>query len=157
MPASAIIRPATRADLPDLIGLYGQLEAENAALDLGAATEIFQQFKRVDGSEIFIGRVGALAVTTCALVVVPNLTRLGRPFGLIENVVTHAAHRQHGHGRAILKAAVAAAWAAGCYKVMLLAGSQSPAIQSFYENAGFSQSKTGFQIRKIAARSDRTV
>ena len=157
MPAPLAIRPAASADLPDLIALYGHLEAENAALDLRAAGEIFQQFKRFDGSEVFIGRVGDTLVSSCTLVVIPNLTRLGRPYGLIENVVTHPDHRQRGYGQAILKAAIGAAWAAGCYKVMLLAGSKSPAIMRFYKSAGFSQSKTGFQIRQIAARPEQAL
>jgi GNAT superfamily N-acetyltransferase len=149
------IRPAQQADLPELIALYGHLTAENVALDARAAREILKAFKRYDGSEVFVGRVGGVMVTSCALVVIPNLTRLGKPYGLIENVVTHPAHRQRGYGRAILQAAVAAAWAAGCYKVMLLAGSRSPAILRFYESAGFSQSKTGFQIRQIALRPEQ--
>lgn len=153
MPAT--IRPVERADLPDLIGLYGHLEAENAALNIRTAQEILQQFKRFEGSEVFVGRVGGAMVTSCALVVIPNLTRLGMPYGLIENVVTHPDHRQRGYGHAVLEAAVAAAWAAGCYKVMLLAGSKSPAILRFYKSAGFSQSKTGFQIRQISARPEQ--
>jgi len=91
-------------------------------------------------------------VASCALVVVPNLTRSGTPYALIENVVTHAGFRKCGFGRALLAEAVDAAWVAGCYKVMLLAGSKSPDILRFYEGAGFAQSKTGFQIRRIAVR-----
>lgn len=83
--------------------------------------------------------------------VIPNLTRGGRPYALIENVVTHADHRQRGHGRALLHAAVAAAWEAGCYKVMLMTGSKRPETLRFYADAGFEQSKTGFQIRRPPA------
>jgi hypothetical protein len=38
-----------------------------------------------------------------------------------------------------------------CYKVMLLTGSNDPATPRFYEDAGFEQSKTGFQARRISA------
>jgi GNAT superfamily N-acetyltransferase len=89
-------------------------------------------------------------VTSCTLIVIPNLTRRGAPYALIENVVTHADHRRAGHGRAVLKAAVAAAWAAGCYKVMLLTGRKDAGTLAFYLRAGFEQSKTGFQIRRPA-------
>lgn len=37
---------------------YGHLEAENAALNIRTAQEILQQFKRFEGSEVFVGRVG---------------------------------------------------------------------------------------------------
>jgi hypothetical protein len=35
---------------------------------------------------------------------------------------------------------------------MLLTGSKDPATLRFYEEAGFEQSKTGFQARRIPAR-----
>lgn len=71
------------------------------------------------------------------------------PYALIENVVTHPDQRNAGHGKAILAEAATLAWAAHCYKVMLLTGSQRPAVHSFYLSAGFEQSKTGFQIRRV--------
>jgi GNAT superfamily N-acetyltransferase len=88
------------------------------------------------------------------LIVIPNLTRGGKPYGLIENVVTHVGYRGRGYGTRILHAAVAAAWDAGCYKVMLMTGSKQPSTLRFYESAGFEQTKTGFQMRRMAARQD---
>ena len=55
-------------------------------------------------------------------------------------------------GKQILQAAVAAAWVADCYKVMLMTGSKKPSTLAFYASAGFEQSKTGFQIRRLAPR-----
>lgn len=81
------------------------------------------------------------------LVIVPNLTRDTGPFALIENVVTHADYRRHGHGGAVLDAALAAAWEAGCYKVMLMTGPRRESTLRFYERAGLERdSKTAFQI-----------
>jgi len=34
--------------------------------------------------------------------VIPNLTRACRPYGVIENVVTHSSHRGQGWGHALL-------------------------------------------------------
>jgi GNAT superfamily N-acetyltransferase len=79
---------------------------------------------------------------------VPNLTRGGAPYALIENVVTHADHRKKGYAAAVIGRAVEEAWKAGCYKVMLLTGSKNPATLRFYENCGFVQDKTGYQIRR---------
>ena len=53
-----------------------------------------------------------------------------------------------GHGRKVLDAACDAAWAAECYKVMLMTGSMQPGTLDFYRSAGFEQSKTGFQKRR---------
>jgi hypothetical protein len=110
------------------------------------------QLSRYPGSAIFLGLRADAVVTTCTLIIVPNLTRGGAPYALIENVVTDARHQKRGYGKLVLKAAVAAAWRHGCYKVMLLTGSRDPATLRFYEDVGFEQSKTGFQVRRVPAR-----
>ncbi len=86
------------------------------------------------------------------MAVIPNLTQGGTPYALIENVVTDAGHRRRGYGQAVLQAAVAAAWEAGCCKVMLLTGAGDPGTLRFYEGCGFERSKTGFQIRRAPVR-----
>ena len=87
-------------------------------------------------------------MSTCTLILVPNLTRGGRPYGLIENVVTHPDYRRRGLGTSVLKRALQAAWERNCYKVMLLTGSKNEATLRFYEKAGFARGvKTGFVAR----------
>ncbi|XSC48098.1 GNAT family N-acetyltransferase [Bradyrhizobium sp. RDT10] len=102
---------------------------------------------------MFLGLRDDAVVTTCTLVIVPNLTRGGAPYALIENVVTDAQHRKRGYGKLILRTAISAAsWGHDCYKVMLLTGSRDPATLKFYQEVGFEQSKTGFQARRIPPR-----
>ncbi|MGX6998204.1 GNAT family N-acetyltransferase [Caballeronia sp. KNU42] len=77
-----------------------------------------------------------------------NLTRGCGPYGVVENVVTHGAHRGNGHGKAVLCEALASSWSAGCYKVMLLTGRKDKATVQFYESAGFDgQEKLAFIAR----------
>jgi GNAT superfamily N-acetyltransferase len=149
-----LIRPAERADLTALADLYRHLNAEDERCPPARAAEVFEQFLLYRGSAILMGFAGDALVTSCTVVVIPNLTRGGTPYALIENVVTHADHRNRGFGKAILTAAVERAWAEGCYKVMLMTGSKEPATLAFYEAAGFEQSKTGFQIRRVPVRSE---
>lgn len=78
---------------------------------------------------------GAL-VSTGTLTVIPNLTRACRPYGVIENVVTHASHRGQGWGHAILTHALGQAWQRCCYKVMLMTGRKDESTLRFYEKAG---------------------
>ncbi|KFI27999.1 acetyltransferase [Paenirhodobacter enshiensis] len=151
--AELIIRCATQGDLPRLLDLYQHLLAGDERADDASAAEAFGQFLRYAGSAIFLGEVDGILVASCVLVVVPNLTRGARPYGLIENVVTHKGYRQRGHGRRILDAATAAARRAGCYKLMLLTGSKEAGTLEFYLRAGFEQSKTGFQKRLIPVLS----
>ena len=147
-----IIRPARRADLEKLLALYLHLNPADELLPIDEAERLFEDLQKYNGSAIFIGSIDDTVITSCTLIVVPNLTRGGRPYGLIENVVTHAAHRRRGHGKQLLQAAVQAAWDANCYKVMLQTGSKRPATHAFYTAAGFEQNKTGFQVRRIPSR-----
>ena len=87
-------------------------------------------------------------VSTCMLAIIKNLTRSGRPFGLIEYVVTHSEYRNRGYGTAILQKAVETAKNNNCYKVMLLTGRKEESTLRFYEQAGFERGvKTGFVKR----------
>jgi GNAT superfamily N-acetyltransferase len=146
------IRDAQPDDLPQLQALYLHLSPDDAICPADEAAAILQQFLRYPGCAILIGEVGDILAASCTLVVIPNLTRDGRPYGLIENVVTHVGWRNRGFGRRILHAATERAWAAGCYKVMLMTGSTKPSTLQFHESAGFEQSKTGFQMRRHPPR-----
>lgn len=147
------IRFAEREDIPHLLELYRHLDPNDKETAVEDAIKSWEQLQLYPGSNILIGCLDQTIVTTCTLVVIPNLTRGGTPYALIENVVTDAAFRNRGLGKAILKAATEAAWHAGCYKVMLLTGSTRPATLRFYHGAGFEQNKTGFQIRRIPPRA----
>lgn len=142
------IRTIDGVDIPQLLDLYRHLNPDDEETTIEDARKSWQALKLYGGSDIFVGCLDRELVTSCTLVVIPNLTRGGAPYALIENVVTHAAHRRKGHGKAVLKEAVEAAWRAGCYKVMLLTSSTRPAVHKFYQEAGFEQSKTGYQIRR---------
>jgi GNAT superfamily N-acetyltransferase len=145
-----IIQNAGATDHVELARLYKQLQPDDPPLDPKEYRRNLARLSRFDGSAIFLGRLDDAAVATCTLVVIPNLTRGGAPYALIENVVTDTAHRKRGLGKAILEHAIAAAWRHGCYKVMLLTGSKRPETLEFYGEAGFEQNKTGFQIRAPA-------
>lgn len=93
---------------------------------------------------LFVGLIEGALVTSCTLIVIPNLTCGGQPYGLIENVVTHADFGGRGFGKKILQVAVDAAWQFDCYKVMLMTGSKKTSKLAFYASAGFEQNKMGF-------------
>jgi GNAT superfamily N-acetyltransferase len=143
-----IIRAAARSDLPGLMTLYRHLNPTDPVLDEALAEERFSAILVQPGMTVFIGYAVDVAAATVTSVVVPNLTRSGAPYGLIENVVTYTDHRKRGYAGAVIRHAIADAWNAGCYKVMLLTGSKNPATLRFYENCGFVQDKTGYQIRR---------
>ena len=156
-----IVRSASRSDLPQLLALYPHLDPDDRIPSLDLAERRFDELQTYRGSAIFVGEAERALVeaeralvASCALVVIPNLTRGGQPYGLIENVVTHAAFRGRGYGRPLMPSAVAAAWNADCYKVMLMAGSKKASTLAFYASAGFEQNKTGFQVRRLPPRTE---
>ena len=148
------IREAQSGDLPQLQQLYRHLTPDDPICPADDALAILQRFLSYPGSAILIGEADGVLATSCTLVVIPNLTRGGRSYGLIENVVTHSDWRNRGFGRLILQAAAERAWAAGCYKVMLMTGSKKPSTLEFYRSVGFEQSKTGFQMRRHPVRPE---
>ena len=148
-----IVRPVEREDLPQLLQLYRHLNPDDTDTPIEAAVANWERLKLYPGSDILVGVVDDVLVASCTLIIIPNLTRGGAPYALIENVVTHADHRRHGYGKAILDAAVEAAWRVECYKAMLLTGSKDPGTLAFYQDVGFAQSKTGFQKRRIPAKA----
>lgn len=152
MNSALTIRSASSDDLDRLLDLYIHLTPNNVRYPSAIAGEIFARFMKYEGSVVLLGEIDDELVTSCTLVVIPNLTRGGTPYALIENVVTHADHRCKGYGKLILDMATDRAWGQGCYKAMLMTGSQESATLAFYESAGFQQSKTGFQKRRAPIR-----
>lgn len=152
MAAELTIRRACREDLPELVQLYRHLVPDDVPVSNERAEEIWERFSHYGDSGIFLGLIDGRQAATCTLVVVPNFVRSGASYALIENVVTHAHFRGQGHGKAVLLAAVDAAWSLGCYKVMLLTSSKEPATLGFYRNAGFQTTKTGFEMRRLPVR-----
>lgn len=140
------VRPLGLGELEELLALYAHLHRADAALpDRAAVQATWTELMSNPRYRYFGGYVDHELVASCALSVIPNLTRGCRPYGVIENVVTHASQRRRGLGKAVLLAALEHAWSQGCYKVMLLTGRKDEETRRFYESAGFSaDAKQGF-------------
>ena len=134
-----------------LLKLYTHLHRKDAPLPEKSKLEsIWKEIRSNPLIHYFVVELDNEIVASCTLSVIPNLTRGGRPYGLIENVVTHADYRKRGFGKSILQYALKFAWENSCYKVMLLTGSKDPAIHQFYDSVGFKKGiKTGFVANPI--------
>ncbi|WP_415921481.1 GNAT family N-acetyltransferase [Tateyamaria sp. SN6-1] len=143
-----MIRAFTSADAGAAMTLYRHLVGDQPLADASAFASVIGQ----PGTTVWGAWDADLAVALATLHILPNITQGGRPYALIENVVTHAAHRGCGHGRQVMEAAVDAAWAAECYKIMLLTG-QSAQARGFYEALGFgADEKWGMTLRRAPLR-----
>ena len=148
MSQAVAIRDLGVGDVDALIGLYEHLNAGDAPPSQEAVRAVFAH----PGLRHFGLFAGAQLIASCNLAAIPNLTRGGRSYGVIENVVTHADHRGQGHGQAIIRHAIVQAWAAGCYKVVLTTSRKDPAVWAFYVRCGFdSGDKRAFVIRRPEA------
>ena len=94
---------------------------------------------------IIVNDIDCKIVSSCVCVIIPNLTRNGRPYAFIENVVTHNEYRNKGYATDCLNYAKEIALSKKCYKMMLLTGSKRQTTLDFYKNAGYnSNDKTAF-------------
>jgi GNAT superfamily N-acetyltransferase len=133
-------------DLDALVQLYSHLHPADDPLPCQEQlAEIWMELLENPRCRYLGGFVAGELVSSCTIMVIPNLTRGSRPYGLIENVVTHSKHRGQGYGKALLAQALEFGWSQRCYKVMLMTGRKEVATLNFYESAGFdSQSKKAF-------------
>lgn len=142
-------RPVAEHELPQLLALYRHLNPDDPVLAVDAALHAhWRGMLAAPGMQVLAAVEGERLVASCTLVVIPNLTRGARPYALIENVVTDPGWRRRGIGTALLHHAQSLAWAAGCYKAMLMTSRKDAATLRFYEQAGFKAGdKTAFIAR----------
>jgi GNAT superfamily N-acetyltransferase len=146
--AQVQFRAIRQHELDALLGLYKHLHSTDAPLPSeDVILDKWEEFLGDPNIHCLVAECDGKLVASCTLAIIPNLTRGMRPYGLIENVVTHAMHRRKGIGKQVLHAAVQLAWERDCYKVMLLTGSKDDGVYRFYEQAGFRRGiKTGFIV-----------
>jgi GNAT superfamily N-acetyltransferase len=141
-----VFREAVARDDEQVLALYRQLHPEDPVLPNASAA--FELIRRAPALRLFIPEDDGQVVATTYLNVIPNLTRGGSPYGVIENVVVDESARGRGFGKQIMAATLREAWAARCYKVMLMTGSTNPGTHAFYRSCGFSpNAKTAYLAR----------
>ncbi len=143
-----MIRIAAEYDFREMLTLYGHLvPADETALDHAMLRDCWRELVSQPGVSVIVHSYNARLVSTCTLIMVPNIMRAGRPYAYIENFVTHPDHRRKGFGQATLRRAIQMARDKDCYKILLVASSKNDAAAALYQSVGFSPNRTGFQIR----------
>jgi N-acetylglutamate synthase-like GNAT family acetyltransferase len=142
------IRFADQKDIVGILELYKQLNPEEIIIALDKAEEIWEDMKKSNYQKYIIAEENFTIVSSCNISIIHNLTRNGKPYAVIENVITDEKHRRKGIGRMIMSKAIEYAKEAGCYKVILLSSIKRKEAHDFYEKAGFNgNSKKGFEYR----------
>lgn len=139
------IREVDRQDLMPLLHLYRHLH-DNPVPEIDDKMEALWNAMLADPNHhIIVGVEQGRILSSCVLIVVANLTRGQRPYGLVENVITHPEYRGRGYAGQVLAYAKEIAIANRCYKIMLMTGAKEEATLRFYERAGYnSEDKTAF-------------
>ena len=133
-----MIREIKKEELDDLIELYAHMHDQDDHLPhKNRILEVWEKIVNDPKIHYFVLEHDDRIVSSCHLVIVPNLSRGSRPYAFIENVVTHKDYRKRGFGSSLLEHALKYAWSKDCYKVMLLTGRKNESMFRFYESVGF--------------------
>lgn len=144
-----VARLARLSDLPSLLSLFAASEVSTAARPQERAESIWRETLAHQGVHVFVADDRERIAATCMLITAPNLLREGRRHAFLENVVTHPELRGLGYGKAVVKAALARAWATDCHHVLMQSGRTDPRVHAFYRGLGF---EPGLRVAYVARR-----
>ena len=140
-----IIREIVQEDLPVLLELYTHLHDNAPPIMAEPVARLWHTIVKDENHHILVAQTDDKIVSSCVLIIVPNLTHQQRPYALVENVVTHPQYRKRGFATQVLNFAREIAHDNRCYKMMLMTGSKEASTLHFYERAGYSsRDKTAF-------------
>jgi ribosomal protein S18 acetylase RimI-like enzyme len=143
-----LVRLATPNDLSDLLRLYRQLtgdEADSLWADSNQAKALFEAIAVQPGRDLLVAEVDGMVVGTLDVLIVPNLSHGGAPWGIVENVVVDEEMRGRGLGHSLMEEAVRRCNDAGCYKVQLLTHKSRTRAHEFYRSMEFEPVAEGFR------------
>ena len=140
-----VVREIISNDINELLLLYTQLHGNKMPEKSKELLLLWEQIICDPRHHIIVAEENGKLVSSCVLIIVPNLTHHQRPYALVENVITDEEFRNRGFATACLNYAKEIALTENCYKIMLLTGSKEDATLRFYEKAGYNRNdKTAF-------------
>jgi GNAT superfamily N-acetyltransferase len=146
-PSSLTIRPASKADLPDVLRLYAQPALDDGnVISLSEAERIFERIARYPEYRIFVAKLDGRIIGTFAFLVMDNLGHLGTCSGIVEDVAVDPAYQGQGVGKAMMARAIDLFRERGCYKVVISSNFKRPRAHAFYESLGFERHGYSFRL-----------
>ncbi len=140
-----MVREIIETDLNGLLSLYTHLHENPFPAETEQLSQLWKKILNDPDHHIIVAEKDGFIVSSCVLVVVPNLTHSQRPYALVENVITDERHRKQGYATMCLNYAKKISQNEQCYKIMLLTGSKKEGTLHFYEQAGYNKNdKTAF-------------
>lgn len=139
------IRRATLDDLSAVLGLLSQMHDKPATAKTRGFEDTFREILASPSRVLLLAVQGEVVVGTLDLFVMANLTREGRPWAGIENLVVDTGRRRHGIGSALIDVAVDLARELDCYKLQLVSHERRGAAHDLYRRAGFDAPVHGYR------------
>ena len=141
------IAPVPAGRIEEVLRIYDTFDRPlDPPISTEEARDTLQHIRGQSG-EVFVAMVDEAIVGTYTIHICHNLTRAGRPFAVVENVICAPSHRRQGVGTALMEHAASYARSQGCFKITLQSGAKREVTRSFYESCGFAADKWGYQIR----------
>ena len=93
-----VVRHINKEEIQKLLELYKHLHADDPELILDNISLLWEQICSDKNIHYIVAERDGQLVASCVIIIIPNLTRNARPYGLIEHVVTHNDFRRKGYG-----------------------------------------------------------
>ncbi|MEA4862988.1 MAG: GNAT family N-acetyltransferase [Victivallaceae bacterium] len=139
------VRHAKEQDIEGILKLYCSFTGFEMPVMDEKLMKHWRTILSTPDHHVLVAEEDGKPVSTCVVVIIPNLTHGQQPYAFIENVATDPDYRNRGFGTAVLNHAREIAEAANCFKIMLMTGSKRDSVLNFYEHAGYNRhDKTGF-------------
>jgi len=140
-----VCEEASKADVPEVLRLYGQL-GDETSLPLPDAERLFERIARYPDYRIYVARCEGTIVGTYALLIMDNLAHMGTPSAVIEDVAVDAQWQGRGVGKLMMRHALKLCGEKGCYKAMLSSNARRERAHQFYESLDFERHGYSFRI-----------
>lgn len=141
------IREAVAQDISHVLELYRQPDMDNGrSLSIEEATSIYNKMLSYPNYKLYVALCENNIIGTFALAIMDNLAHMGKPSGLIEDVVVRTEWQGKGIGKQMMNYAIELCRRNGCYKAALSSNLKREKAHKFYENLGFTKHGYSFLI-----------
>ena len=145
-------RPATRADVPAIVGLLADDERgrEREAFADPLPDSYWRAYETLEGdpnNEMIVADLDGRVVGYLQLTYIAGLSRQGSTRAMIESVRVATALRGQGIGKRFFAWAIERARTRGCHLVQLTSDKRRTEAHRFYGDLGFVASHEGFKLQ----------
>jgi GNAT superfamily N-acetyltransferase len=147
-----LIREADVRDIQDILFLYEQLfsnteqAGENRAARIREHKKALFEIKQNPNHHLLVAEIEGIVVGTLAIIIIPNLSHMGRPWAIVEDVIVDEPHRRLGIGYLLIQRAIQLAKERNCFRVILSSSKQRDDSHKFYESVGLEAYGYSFKV-----------